>query len=304
MNSTKHKNLIKNQRDSNINVLQNFVQPSKSFKNDSVKEAEIKLSCFFAEHNIPFRAMDHLSPLLAQVFPDSNIAKDISIKRTKTKNIITNVIAESHKSALTKTLTTTKFSILVDESTDISVTKTACIVVRYFDVEVGRVVTNLWEYVPTYVEGKDVATQGTAAHLYTVILNSFIKKHIPLYNIIGFASDGCNMMMGEHNSVASRFKDSCPGIVIFKCICHSLHICSSQACKNLPRSCEDLARNIYTFFKVRIICGNETYMCRFFFNFSQAVNDNLNLRNFSISLKLKYISSCILLRHVGCRWGK
>ncbi|KAJ8930686.1 hypothetical protein NQ314_016491, partial [Rhamnusium bicolor] len=69
------------------------------------------------------------------------------------------------------------------------------------------------------------------------------------YNIIGFGSDGCNVMMGEYNSVSSRFKELCPGIFILKCICHSLHLCSSQACKSLPRATEDLARNIYTFFK-------------------------------------------------------
>ncbi|XP_050063107.1 uncharacterized protein LOC114121778 [Aphis gossypii] len=56
-------------------------------------------------------------------------------------------------------------------------------------------------------------------------------------------------MMGEHNSVASRLRDSCPGIFIMKCVCHSAHLCVSEACKYLPRSCEDLARNIYNFLK-------------------------------------------------------
>ncbi|XP_012536395.2 uncharacterized protein LOC105836713 isoform X1 [Monomorium pharaonis] len=56
-------------------------------------------------------------------------------------------------------------------------------------------------------------------------------------------------MMGEHNLVASRFKEQCPGIVIMKCICHSLHLCASEACKKLPHTCEDLARNIHNFFK-------------------------------------------------------
>lgn len=34
-----------------------------------------------------------------------------------------------------------------------------------------------------------------------------------------------------------------------KCICHSLHLCASESCKSLPRKCEDLARDIYNFFK-------------------------------------------------------
>lgn len=36
---------------------------------------------------------------------------------------------------------------------------------------------------------------------------------------------------------------------IQKCICHSLHLCASAACKTLPRSCEDLARDIFYYFK-------------------------------------------------------
>ncbi|KAJ8933660.1 hypothetical protein NQ314_013872 [Rhamnusium bicolor] len=138
--------------------------------------------------------------------------------------------------------------LLVHESTDISTTKTACIVVRYFDEELGKITTSLWEYIPTIQERVDMENQGTAEHLYQLLIDTFLRNKISLSNIIGFASDGCNMMMGQHNSVASRFRISCPGIIIFKCICHSLHICSSLACKCLPRTCEDLARNIYTFF--------------------------------------------------------
>lgn len=55
--------------------------------------------------------------------------------------------------------------------------------------------------------------------------------------------------MGNYNSVASRFYTECPGIYVFKCICHSLHLCASEACKVLPRACEDIARNVYNEFK-------------------------------------------------------
>lgn len=37
--------------------------------------------------------------------------------------------------------------------------------------------------------------------------------------------------------------------MVQKCICHSLRLCASEACKCLPRMCEDLAKNIYNFFK-------------------------------------------------------
>ncbi|CAH2092806.1 unnamed protein product [Euphydryas editha] len=59
----------------------------------------------------------------------------------------------------------------------------------------------------------------------------FTQRGLPLDNIIGFASDGCNVVMGPHNSLASRLHSELPGIQIFKCICHSMHLCANEACK-------------------------------------------------------------------------
>lgn len=33
------------------------------------------------------------------------------------------------------------------------------------------------------------------------------------------------------------------------CVYHSAHLCAREACKELPRSCEDMARNINNFLK-------------------------------------------------------
>lgn len=119
---------------------------------------------------------------------------------------------------------------------------------RYFDDEEGRVTTKFWELCQIF-EG-DLLTEGaTAERLFEILSKSFEDRKVPFKNIIGFASDGCNAMMGGKNSVASRFKEKCPGITLLKCICHSLHLCASEACKELPRSCEALAQNIYNEFK-------------------------------------------------------
>ncbi|KAK9977095.1 hypothetical protein ABG768_018916 [Culter alburnus] len=56
-------------------------------------------------------------------------------------------------------------------------------------------------------------------------------------------------MKGKHNSVSSRLRNDLPGITVQRCVCHSLHLCASEACKQLPRRCKDLARDIYGYFK-------------------------------------------------------
>ncbi|XP_008189191.1 uncharacterized protein LOC103311373 [Acyrthosiphon pisum] len=99
-------------------------------------------------------------------------------------------------------------------------------------------------------KNSESANEGaTAQKLYTEVIKSFKDEKVCLKNVIGFASDGCNTMMGAWNSVASRFLEDFPGVMIQKCICHSLALCASEACKVLPRRCEDLARDVYNFFK-------------------------------------------------------
>ncbi|XP_038221451.1 uncharacterized protein LOC119839286 [Zerene cesonia] len=222
-----------------------------SSHSDSVAKLELKLCGFMAEHNISYKAMDHLSEIVKSGIPDSKIAADIRLKRTKCTSIVKNVIGDGHKKDLEKILRESKFSVLVDESTDISAVKTMCIVVRLFDPQTSKITSLLWELRPLFEKYDfDAANLGaTGEAIYDSIVKSFQDRNVPLSNIIGFVSDGASVIMGKHNSVASRFKESNPGIIIFKCICHSLHLCASEACKKLPRRCEDLARNVYGFFK-------------------------------------------------------
>ncbi|KAI4454123.1 hat family dimerization domaincontaining protein-related [Holotrichia oblita] len=71
--------------------------------------------------------------------------------------------------------------------------------------------------------------------------------NVPFKNVLGFASDGCNTMMGRRSSVSARMYADYPGLHIHKC--HSLHLVASEACKMLPRRCEDLCRDIHNYFK-------------------------------------------------------
>lgn len=87
-----------------------------------------------------------------------------------------------------------------------------------------------------------------ASDIYHEMVNFFEKRNIPyLENLIGFASDGANVMAGAHDSVMSRLKNDIPHIFLMKCVCHSFHLCSSAACAKLPKAVEDCARDIYSY---------------------------------------------------------
>ncbi|KAK0070942.1 hypothetical protein PV325_013818, partial [Microctonus aethiopoides] len=98
--------------------------------NKDTSKFEIKLCGLLAEHNISFRLLDHLTPLLKNCIPDSKIVQNMHLKTTKGAAIIKNVVGASEKEVLKAKLNSSKFSVLIDESTDIACVKTICVVIR------------------------------------------------------------------------------------------------------------------------------------------------------------------------------
>ncbi|KAE8745949.1 hypothetical protein FOCC_FOCC007310 [Frankliniella occidentalis] len=215
----------------------------------SIKEAEIRKCAFLAANNIAIRAVEPMVATDKKCYPDSKIAQGMQLGRTKTTKVITNVIAKCHQNDLADTLKQTKFSVIIDESTDIGTIKSMAVCVRFH--EGVKVITKFWKLVQVFSEkNPDEANEGaTARRLFDLLMKSFTDEGVPLVNLIGFASDGCNTMFGSNNSVAQRLQETFPGITVLKCLCHSLHLVASEACKELPRKIEDLARNIYGMFK-------------------------------------------------------
>lgn len=83
---------------------------------------------------------------------------------------------------------------------------------RYFDELTGHIESTFWELHNVFDSQNPV--KADAEHLFNSMISTMTKYNIPINNIIGFGSDGCNVMMGEFNSVASRLREHCPGIKI------------------------------------------------------------------------------------------
>ncbi|XP_063931363.1 uncharacterized protein LOC135143427 [Zophobas morio] len=182
--------------------------------------------------------VDHLVPLLKDIFGDSKILQDVRLARTKCSEVVNNVVSKHETNVLVKNLKNNNFSVLVDESTDISNHKNLCVLVKYCDNDDNKTKTNLLELVP--LDAKDCS----AENLYNAFKDCLYKHNIPLTNIIGIACDGANVMTGHTNSFFSRLQDDIPHVVLMKCVCHSAALVASKACEKLPRGPEDLIRNI------------------------------------------------------------
>jgi hypothetical protein len=201
------------------------------------------LANFFAQHNVAFQIIQHLVPLLKDCLPDSSILTDVQLGRTKTVNIIKNVIGKKITVDLTQILSETYFSVLIDESTDISVSKLLCIVVKYVD-DSSKIVDRLLELVTVDAKKCD------AEHLFAAFKDSLNTKKIPLKNIIGLASDNASVMLGKHNSFMTRLKSEANALIVLSCICHSSALVANNACSKLPRTPEEFVRNVASYFSV------------------------------------------------------
>ncbi|XP_050530204.1 uncharacterized protein LOC126899370 [Daktulosphaira vitifoliae] len=99
----KHLSNIKSLRGSqNLKVLTKNIKYED--KNKDIKSAEIKLSAYFANHNIAFQAVDILTPVLQDIFKDSKVAQSLTLHRKKCTSIINNVIAPVEINELLKLL--------------------------------------------------------------------------------------------------------------------------------------------------------------------------------------------------------
>lgn len=98
-----------------------------------VKSRELKMTMFLHEHNLPFLLMDHLPKLIVSVCPDSKIAKGIICCRTKATSLTKECIAKEQISEISEKLRLNVFSIIIDETTDISTEKSLAIVARFYD---------------------------------------------------------------------------------------------------------------------------------------------------------------------------
>ena len=137
---------------------------------EKVQGAEIKMAAFMVEHHLPFQIMDHLSNLVSDVFLDSDIAKKFQSKHTKNRYIVKHVIANQFRTVLLQTLRETLFSIIIEESMDVSSTKLLAIVVQYFCEREMRVKSDFMKLLKV--------TETDADTLTSCLITNFEKERV------------------------------------------------------------------------------------------------------------------------------
>lgn len=206
---------------------------------ESTKIAELKIAAFIAEH-CSLLTVDHLINILPQLDPSSDPLKNLKLHRTKCSMLIKNVLGPSMLEDLIEEIGDSPFSIIIDESTDLSTQKVLCIMVRFFSHKTKQVVTTFYRVIKVI--------DCDAKSLHELIVNQFKQDALKLENLIGIGVDGANVMVGKYNSVTALLKRELPDLIIVKCVSHSLHLCAEKAAELLPRQLEFLVRETHNWF--------------------------------------------------------
>lgn len=208
--------------------------------NYKTNHAETAIVLFVSAH-CSILSSDHLGELCKQQFSGSPAADNLQLHRTKCSAVINNVLCPYFKSNLKDDIQNSKFSILVDESTDISITKYLGIVIIYYSTLKNTIVT-------TFL-GLEELIECNALAILNAIKSCLTKFNLNLNNMIGLGTDNASVMVGVNNGVYKLLKDENPYIILIKCVCHSLQLAASHAVsEKLPRHLDYLISETYNWF--------------------------------------------------------
>lgn len=221
-----HKNNVtrmKNQ--TSLNSYAAFSKSGESSLEKKTLKAEVMVTNFLVQHNLPIATADHLGPLFRSIFPDSQIASKYSSARTKTSAILNVAMGPFCHSAVVQHCQSHPFSLGTDGSNDTGLLKMNPVTIRIFDVKRSKTITSHFYDICT-TSGEDCSK---AYAIFDAIKSKFDADSIPWSHTVSLSVDNTNAMIGIRNSITSRCKDHNPSIFIAGCPCHLAHLVASEA---------------------------------------------------------------------------
>ncbi|KAK4320307.1 hypothetical protein Pmani_008813 [Petrolisthes manimaculis] len=119
--------------------------------------------------------------------------------------------------------------------------KVFCVNVRFLNAN-NEPTTRFYSLIPV--------EEGHATGLFASLEGTLKKDELPWDKVVGYASDGENLMQGANNSLLTRIKETAPNLFVLKCYCHTFHLVAEHASKVLSKTADQLIHNIYNYFKM------------------------------------------------------
>lgn len=186
-----------NARKYNRNVQPSLDTMGVSVVDQKTKSVDLKLAVFIAAHSA-VRSIDHLGEILRLLGKGSSL-EHVRIHRTKCSKLIQNVISPAMLTELVEDIGDGPYSLILDESTDVSVIKYLAYCVRYYSKKSKKIVNDFLGLIEVERATAQILCDATVEYLQKVGLN--------VQNCVGIGSDDAAVMTGVHNSFFKHFKD-------------------------------------------------------------------------------------------------
>ena len=134
------------------------------------------------------------------------------------------------------------FSLLLDESNDITCAKNLMIYCQFLDIDKKKIEVKFMKLV--------ALQECDAQSIFTSVVKYFDHIEVSLDKLIMFTSDGASVMLGCDNGVQAKLKSVVPHLIEFHCVAHREALSVSQAYQSVDYfvQIESILRAIYSYF--------------------------------------------------------
>ncbi|XP_051170499.1 uncharacterized protein LOC127287550 [Leptopilina boulardi] len=205
---------------------------------DKDKILEIKLSVFVALH-CAVRGVDHLCEMLKLIAKGSPQLENLRLHRTKCSTLLANVISPVQLQELISDIGDCPYALIVDESTDVSVTKFMGVCVRYFSLNHKKMVTDYLGIIKV--------VSCTSENLANALKKYLSLIGLPFSQLYAIGTDSATNMC---NTFYACLKRELTHLQLIRCVCHSLDNCSKYANKTVPNHLEFILTETYDWFSL------------------------------------------------------
>lgn len=232
---------------------QNTFSGASAVVRERSKDAAIgalKIVHFLAKHNLQNSLMGPMAELCTDLGADQLKLLSVDKHSTYTSNKSVHDFQQALSDCIAEKLIdnakkASLYSVLIDESTDVSVSQNVLIYIRFLVSVFG-----ILKPETHFLAFRKLNEGATADRITSLVIDTLNNVGLKVENISGIASDGAAVMIGCKSGFVTRMKSCIPGLLAVHCISHRLALAAGNAANSVAYlvKFQEVVNSIYSYF--------------------------------------------------------